>query len=99
MKVTNKRHKHFDIADKYKNKKDNVSGYKLTRAARKAEREKKGKGSKMLAKYVPALSEKQRTAILKGKRCLVGVNVFFYAMDSNWVKKHPKKLKQALKER
>ena len=79
MKVLNKRHKHFDIADKYRKKP--ISGVKLTEAAREAESEKKGSGARMLTKYVPELSKEQQQAILNGERCLVGINVFFYAVD------------------
>ena len=80
MKLLNKRHKHFDIADKYRKKP--ISGYLLTIASRKAENEKKGKGARMLTKYVPTLSKEHQQAILNGERCLVGINVFFYGIDT-----------------
>lgn len=85
MQITHKKHKYFRVADKYKGK--SISGTKLTRAARKREKEKDGSGHKLLKLYVPALSDKRIRAILKGSHCLVGMEVLFFAIDSDSFKK------------
>jgi len=74
-------HKHFPLAPQFASKQ--ISGIKLTTIARKREKEKKGDGVKLLHSYVPDLSNIQIKRILKRKYCLVGISVYFYAIDTN----------------
>lgn len=103
-KVTHDKHKHHRVADKFRG--ENVSGSLLVKKARRKEKAKEKSGAKFLLKYVPDLSKKQIRSILKGKHTLVGINIFFYALSSAWIKrmkekgeKGLQKIKEAIKER
>lgn len=103
-KVTHDKHKHFRVADKFRS--NNVSGSLLVKKAKQKERAEEKSGAKFLRKYVPDLSKKQLRSILKGKHTLVGINVFFLALSSAWIKRMrekgdrgEQKIKEAIKER
>lgn len=92
--LTNKKHKFFRVKDTLKGKR--ISGQKLTRKARKEEKEKKGAGKKLLKKVVPDLEPIHIKDILKGTHCLIGTNVFFLAIDSKYYESAGTEEKQRL---
>ena len=85
MQDIRKKYEHLRIKDKYKDQ--NKSGVSLTKAALKAEEAEKGKGSNLLKTYLKKITDEQIKAILKKERCLVGINIYCYAIVPESLKK------------